>query len=65
MLKNPFFFGSTIIIFIALQVLASYLSFRSFLDGNFLPGFSLFLLVPGLAFFMGLYYIWFRKRRSL
>ncbi len=64
-LKNTFFFGFSIIIFIALQVWASYVSIHSFLDGDFLLGFSFFLLVPGLAFPMALYYIWFRKKRSL
>jgi hypothetical protein len=65
LLKNPFFFGFTLIIAIALQVWASYLSIHSFLAGDFLLGFSFFLLVPSLAFLMGLYYIWFRKKRSL
>jgi hypothetical protein len=65
LLKNPFFLGFTILIAIALQVWASYLSIHSFLDGNLLLGFSFFFLVPALAFLMGLYYVWFRKKRFL
>lgn len=65
LLKNLFILGSGIIIFIALQVWASYVSVHSFLDGDFLLGFSFFLLVPSLAFLMGFYYVWFRKKHSL
>jgi hypothetical protein len=65
LLKNPFFFGFAIMIAIALQVWASYSSIHFFLEGNFLLGFSFFFLVPGLAFLMGLYFVWFRKSRSL
>jgi predicted Co/Zn/Cd cation transporter (cation efflux family) len=65
LLKNPFFFGFTIIIAIALQVWASYSSIHSLLEGDFLLGFSFFFLVTTLAFLMGFYYVWFRKKRSL
>ena len=61
-LKNPFFFGCTIIILIALQVGASYLSFHFFLEGDWLLGFLFLICVPGLAFLMVLYFIWFRKK---
>jgi hypothetical protein len=62
-LKNPFFFGGAIIVLVALQVGMSYLSFRSFLEGDWLPGILFMLLVPGLALIMVLYFIWFRKNR--
>ena len=62
-LKNPFFFGCAILVLVALQVGTSYLSFRSFLEGDWLPGLLFMLSVPGLACIMVLYFIWFRKER--
>jgi len=62
-LKNPFFFGCAIIVLVALQVGTSYLSFHSFLEGDWLPGLLFMFFVPGLAFIMVLYFIWFRKER--
>ena len=62
-LKNPFFFGCTIIVLAALQVGTSYLSFHSFLEGDWLPGLLFMFFVPGLAFIMVLYLIWFRNER--
>ena len=62
-LKNPFFFGGAIIVLVALQVGMSYLSFRSFLEEDWLSGILFMLLVPGLALIMVLYFIWFRKNR--
>lgn len=63
LLKNPFFFGCTIIVFLAVQVATSYLSFHFFLEGDWLLGFLFFLFVPGLAFLMVLYFLWFRKNK--
>ena len=62
-LKNPFFFGSTIIILVALQVGTSYLSFQRFLEGDWLLGLLFMLCVPGLALIMLLYIIWFLRQR--
>jgi hypothetical protein len=62
-LKNPFLFGVAIIVLVALQVGMSYLSFRSFLEEDWLPAILFMLLVPGLALIMVLYLIWFRKNR--
>ena len=62
-LKNPFFFGGAIIVLVALQVGMSYLSFRSFLEGDWLSGILFMLSVPGLSLIMVLYFIWFRKNR--
>ena len=62
-LKNPFFFGGAIIVLVALQVGMSYLSFRSFLEGDWLPAILFMLFVPGLSLIMVLYFIWFRKNR--
>ena len=61
-LKDPFIFGCTVIIFIALQIGASYLSFHSFLQSDWLLGALFLICVPGLAFLMVLYFIWFRKK---
>jgi hypothetical protein len=63
LLKNPFFFGCTIIVLAALQVGTSYLSFHSFLEGDVLLAFLFFLFVPGLGFLMVLYFLWFRKNK--
>ena len=62
-LKNPFFFGCTIIVLAALQVGTSYLSFRSFLEGDVFLAFLFFLFVPGLGSLMVLYFLWFRKNK--
>jgi uncharacterized membrane protein len=63
LLKNPFFFAFAIIVFVALQVWTSYLSFYSFLEGDWLPGFLFLFLVPLLALLMVLYFVWFRRQR--
>ena len=62
-LKNPLFFGCAIIVLVALQVGTSYLSFCAFLEGDWLLGILFIFFVPGLAFIMVLYFIWFRKER--
>ncbi len=62
-LKNPFLFGGAIIVLLALQVGMSYLSFQSFLGGDWLLGILFMVLVPGLALIMVLYFIWFRKNK--
>ena len=63
LLKNSFFFGSAIMILVALQVGTSYLSFQRFLEGDWLLGLLFMLCVPGLALIMLLYLIWFRRQR--
>ena len=62
-LKNPFFFGAVIVVLFALQAGASYLSFQSFLGGEWLRGFLFLLAVPALAFLMVLSFIRFRRER--
>ncbi len=62
-LKNPVFFGIAIAIAVLLQVWISYLSARSIMDGDFVQGLSLFVVVPGLALLLILYYLWMRGRR--
>lgn len=61
LLKNPIFFGFTVIICISLQVGISYLSARSILEGDLILGSSLLLLVPALGILLALYYLWFRR----
>jgi hypothetical protein len=63
-LKNPIFFGITVIVCISLQIGISYVSAQSILDGNLLRGLSLFLLVPALGLLLVLYYLWLRRNRS-
>ena len=62
-LKNPFFFGCAIIVLVALQVGMSYLSFQCFLGEDWPLGLLFMVFVPGLAFVMLLYFIWFRRQR--
>jgi len=62
-LRNPFFFGFAIIVLVILQVGMSYLSFRSLLEEDWLLGILFLFFVPGLAFIMVVYFIWFRKNR--
>jgi hypothetical protein len=64
-LKNPFVFGCAIIVLVALQVGTSYLSFQCFLGGDWPLGLLFMFFVPGLAFLMVLYFIWFRRKRRL
>jgi len=64
LLKNPIFLGLAVVICISLQIWISYVSARSILDGDLIVGFSLFLLVPLLAVFMVLYFLWFRRQRA-
>jgi hypothetical protein len=65
LLKNPFFFGLSIVALIALQVGTSFFSVRSFLEGDLILGFACFFLIPLLALIIGLYYVWFRKQRKV
>jgi len=62
-LKNPFFFGFILTVFLALQVGLSYYSINFFLDGELLLGFFFFILIPALALLMGFYYVWLRRQR--
>jgi len=62
-LKNRFFFGCAVIAFVALQIWTSYLSFHSFLEGDWVRGFLFLFLVPLLAFLMALYFFWFRQNK--
>ena len=62
-MKNPIFFGITVVVCISLQVGISYVSARSILDGNLVLGFSLFLLVPVLGILLVLYFLWFRRQK--
>jgi hypothetical protein len=63
-LKNPFCFGLSICVIIALQVGAAFISFRYFLDGDLIIGFACFFLVPFLALIAGFYFFWFRTQRK-
>ncbi len=65
LLKNPFFFGLSIVALIALQVGISFFSVRSFLEGDLILGFACFFLISLLALIIGLYYVWFRKQRKV
>jgi len=64
LLKNPLFLGLAVVICISLQIWISYVSAYSILDGDLIVGFSLFLMVPLLAIFMVLYFLWFRRQRA-
>jgi len=63
-LKNSFFFGCAIIVLVALQVGASYLSFQHFLGEDWPVGLLFMFSVPGLALVMVLYFIWFHRQRK-
>jgi hypothetical protein len=65
LLKNPFFFGLSIFVLIALQGGISFFSVLFFLEGNLILGFVCFFIVPLLALIIGLYYVWFRKQRKV
>jgi uncharacterized RDD family membrane protein YckC len=64
LLKKPFFFGLAVVICLSLQIWISYVSALSILDGNFIRGVSLFLLVPLLGVLLIFYYLWFRRQKS-
>jgi uncharacterized RDD family membrane protein YckC len=64
LLKNPFFFGLAVVICLSLQIWISYVSALSILDGDFIRGISLFLLVPLLGLLLVLYYLWSRRQKS-
>ena len=63
MLKNPIVFGILILLIVALQIVASYLSAASFFEDDIILGLSFFLFVPILGLILGLYIIWFRKQK--
>jgi hypothetical protein len=65
LLKNPFFFGLSIVVIIALQAGISFFSVRSFLEGNLILGLACFFLIPILALVIGFYYAWFRRQRKV
>ena len=63
MLKNPIVFGILILLIVALQIVASYLSATSFFEDDIILGLSFFLFVPVLGLILGFYIIWFRKQK--
>jgi len=62
-LKNPIFFGITVILCVSLQIGISYISARFILDGDLILGSFLLLLVPALGILLALYYLWLRRER--
>ena len=64
-MKNPIFFGLSVIICISLQIWISYLSALSVLEGDLILGLSLFLVVPALGILMVSYFLWFRKQKMV
>ena len=65
LLKNPFFFGLSIFVVLAVQVGISFFSVRSFLEGDLMLGFVCFFIVPLLALIVGIYFVWYRKQRKV
>jgi hypothetical protein len=65
LLKNPIFFGLSVIICFSLQIWISYLSALSVLEGDLILGLSLFLVVPALGVLMVSYFLWFRRHRMV
>ena len=63
LLKNPIFFGITVVVCISVQIGISYVSARSILDGDLILGSFLLLLVPALGILLALYFLWFRRQR--
>jgi hypothetical protein len=62
LLKSSITFRFTLLVCLALQVGISYLSVRSFLEGEWLMGFFFFLLVPAIGVLLVSYYLWLRRQ---
>jgi hypothetical protein len=61
--KSPLVWGILVAVLIALQVGLSYLSFQSFLRGDWLESILFFLAVPFIGFLMGSGFFWRQQRK--
>ncbi len=62
--KHPLVWGIMGLVLLTLQIGLSYLSFHSFLKGDWLESILFFLAVIFIAMFMGYGYIWLRQRKK-